>query len=101
ALVSLFKLRGEGACDALVAAADDPSERVREWAAHLLGGIDNDRADETLDRLTDDERSVVRETAVRAREVDSGSFRRQFTGVLDETDRTLPGEDDLNRTPNL
>ncbi|RDZ62448.1 hypothetical protein C5B90_14800 [Haloferax sp. Atlit-12N] len=101
ALVSLFKLRGEGACDALVAAADDPSERVREWAAHLLGGVETDRAAEALSRLADDEQSVVRETAVRAQEVDSGSFRRQFTGVLDETDRTLPGEDDLNRTPNL
>lgn len=101
ALVSLFKLRGEDACDALVVAADDPSERVREWAAHLLGGVETDRAAEALSRLADDEQSVVRETAVRSQAVDSGSFRRQFTGVLDETDRTLPGEDDLNRTPNL
>ncbi len=46
ALVSLFKLRGEDACDALVAAADDPSERVREWAAHLLGGVETNRAAE-------------------------------------------------------
>ena len=101
ALVSLFKLRGEDSLDVLVDAADDPSERVREWVAHLLGGIDDDVATETLQQLADDERSIVRETAVRAIEVDAGSFRRQFTGVLDESDRTLPGEDDLNRTPNL
>ncbi|WP_416841341.1 HEAT repeat domain-containing protein [Haloferax sp. DFSO52] len=101
ALVSLFKLRGEGALDVLVDAADDPSERVREWVAHLLGGIDHELAAETLTELADDDRSIVRETAVRAKDVDAGSFRRQFTGVLDERDRTLPGEDDLNRTPNL
>ncbi len=101
AAVSLFKHRGEGALPVLVEAADDPSERVREWAAHLLGGIDDERAHETLDRLADDDSSIVRETAVRAREVDAGSFRRQFSGTLDESDRTLPGEDDLNRTPNL
>ncbi|NHN49170.1 protein phosphatase [Halostella sp. JP-L12] len=101
AIVSLFKLRGQDALPALVDAADDPSERVREWAAHLLGGVDDERARETLDRLADDESGIVRETAARAQEVDAGSFRRQFTGALDETDRTLPGEDDLNRTPNL
>jgi HEAT repeat protein len=103
ALVSLFKLRGEGALPLLLDAADDPSERVREWAAHLLGGVDDPRAAETLARLADDdaESDVVRRTAARAREVDAGSFRRQFSGALESTDRTLPGEDDLNRTPDL
>lgn len=101
AAVSLFKLRGEEALPALLGIADDPSERVREWAAHLLGGIEDEEAHDTLARLADDESSIVRETAVRARKVDAGSFRRQFSGTLDETDRTLPGEDDLNRTPNL
>ncbi|QIB74348.1 HEAT repeat domain-containing protein [Halogeometricum borinquense] len=102
AAISLFKHRGEDALPELLELADDPSERVREWAAHLLGGIEDDRAHETLDRLAEeDERSVVRETAVRARDVDAGSFRRQFSGALDESDRTLPGEDDLNRTPDL
>jgi HEAT repeat protein len=101
ALVSLFKRRGEDALDVLVAAADDPSERVREWAAHLLGGVDDERAAETLARLTDDDSGVVRTTAERALTVDPGSFRRQFGGPIDETDRTLPGEDELNRTPDL
>ncbi|WP_135807025.1 HEAT repeat domain-containing protein [Halorussus marinus] len=101
AAVSLFKRRGEGALSVLLGLVDDPSERVREWAAHLLGGIDDERAEEALARLADDESDIVRKTAARAREVDAGSFRRQFTGALEETDRTLPGEDDLNRTPNL
>jgi HEAT repeat protein len=103
ALISLFKRRGEDALDELVEAAGDSSERVREWAAHLLGGIDDPQAEATLCRLADDgtESDIVRKTAARAREVDAGSFRRQFSGALDESDRTLPGEDDLNRTPNL
>lgn len=103
ALVSLFKLRGEAALPELLEAAEDPSERVREWAAHLLGGVDDDRAEETLQalRADEDEPDVVRKTAARSLEVDAGSFRRQFSGTLAETDRTLPGEDALNRTPNL
>ena len=101
AAISLFKRRGEGALPVLVDLADDPSERVREWAAHLLGGIDDGRATRTLDRLLSDESDIVRKTAARAKEVDAGSFRRQFSGAIDESDRTLPGEDDLNRTPNL
>jgi HEAT repeat protein len=102
AAISTFKRRGEDALSDLLALTDDPSERVREWAAHLLGGVDADRAHAELERLaTEDESSIVRETAVRARDVDAGSFRRQFSGALDESDRTLPGEDDLNRTPDL
>jgi HEAT repeat protein len=103
ALVSLFKHRGESALPELIAAAEDPSERVREWAAHLLGGVDDDRADETLRAIRADESEpdIVRKTAAKALEVDAGSFRRQFSGTLAETDRTLPGEDALNRTPNL
>jgi HEAT repeat protein len=102
AAISTFKRRGEDALSALLDLTDDPSERVREWVAHLLGGIDADRAHAELERLAaEDESSIVRETAVRARDVDAGSFRRQFSGALDESDRTLPGEDDLNRTPDL
>lgn len=102
AVISLFKLRGEDSLPRLLELTDDPSERVREWAAHLLGGVDDDRARKRLDRLAEeDESDIVRETAARAESVDPGSFRRQFSGTLDETDRTLPGEDDLNRTPDL
>jgi HEAT repeat protein len=102
ALVSLFKHRGEDALDPLVDATDDPSERVREWAAHLLGGVDDPAATAALERLESaDDSGVVRKTAARSLDVDAGSFRRQFGGALDRTDRTLPGEDDLNRTPDL
>jgi HEAT repeat protein len=103
ALVSLFKHRGEDALPDLLDATEDPSERVREWAAHLLGGVDDETAEETLRTLStdEDEPDIVRKTAARALDVDAGSFRRQFTGTLAESDRTLPGEDALNRTPNL
>ncbi|WP_254546346.1 HEAT repeat domain-containing protein [Halomarina pelagica] len=102
ATISLFKLRGEGALDVLLERADDPSERVREWAVHLLGGVDDDRARVTLDAAAEsDESDLVRATAARALEVDPGSFRRQFSGALDEEDTVLPGEDALNRRPDL
>lgn len=103
ALISLFKRRGEGALDCLLTLADDPSERVREWVAHLLGGVDDPRAEAALDRYLRDETeaTVVRQTAARALEADPGRFRRQFTGALDTGSRPLPGEDTLNRNPDL
>ena len=103
ALVSVFKRRGEAALDPLLDAVDDESERVREWAAHLLAGVDDDRAREALARLASDETEpqVVRSTAARALEADPGRFRRQFSGALDRGDTTLPGEDQLNRQPDL
>jgi HEAT repeat protein len=102
ALVSLFKLRGEDALPVLLDAADDESERVREWATHLLGGVDDERAESALQEAAEtDESGIVRKTAERSLSVDAGSFRRQFSGALEETDRTLPGEDALNRTPDL
>ncbi|WP_267643795.1 HEAT repeat domain-containing protein [Haloarchaeobius amylolyticus] len=102
AAISLFKLRGEGAKDLLLAQTDDPSERVREWAAHLLAGVDDDVARERLRELADDDDSdIVRRTAARAHDADPGAFRRQFSGTLDEVDTTLPGEDRLNRRPDL
>jgi HEAT repeat protein len=103
AAISLFKLRGEAALDPLLDLADDPSERVREWAAHLLAGIDDERAETALQELASDdsEPEIVRSTAARALEADPGAFRRQFTGALDPGDRKLPGEDRLNRRPDL
>jgi len=103
ALVSVFKRRGEDALEPLLAAVDDESERVREWAVHLLAGVDDDRAREVLQEVADDESEprIVRGTAARALEADPGRFRRQFTGALDRGDTTLPGEDHLNRQPDL
>jgi HEAT repeat protein len=101
AAISLFKLRGEAMADLLLEQSRDDSERVREWAAHMLGGVDEDRARERLRELTDDPATVVRQTAERALEADPDRFRRQFGGALENDSRLLPGEDRLNRMPDL
>jgi HEAT repeat protein len=101
AAISLFKLRGEAMADVLLEQSRDDSERVREWAAHMLGGVDEDRARERLRALTDDPATVVRQTAERALEADPSRFRRQFGGALENDSRLLPGEDRLNRMPDL
>lgn len=102
ALISLFKLRGEDAYEDLLTALDDPSERVREWAAHMLAGVDDDGAREALKRIsTTDESGVVRTTAANALQEDPARFRRSFRGALADRDVMLPGEDLLNRQPDL
>jgi HEAT repeat protein len=102
ALISLFKLRGEGAAEELLAHCDDDSERVREWAAHLLAGVESDAATERLRALAaEDDSQIVRSTATTALQTDARAFRRGFSGAIDEQERTLPGEDALNRTPDL
>ncbi|MFT4922377.1 MAG: HEAT repeat protein [Haloarculaceae archaeon] len=101
--VSLFKLRGEETLDVLLEQSHADSERLREWAAHLLAGIDDDRAETRLYELADDESEpqVVRSTAARSLEADSGKFRRQFTGGTENDSADLPGESRLNRRPDL
>lgn len=102
ALISLFKVRGEDLLDDAIEMATDPSERVREWAAHVLGGIDDERARRTLEGMaTSDDSDIVALTARHARSVDPDRFRRRFTGAMEEGDTLLPGEDLLNRQPNL
>ena len=102
AMISLFKLRGEDSLSILLDGADDDSERVREWAVHMLGGVDDDRAREALERtVRTADSEVVRATAARALSIDPDRFRRNFTGALDRGPVTLPGEDLLNRQPDL
>jgi HEAT repeat protein len=103
AAVSLFKLRGEGTLELLLEQSEAESERLREWAAHLLAGVDDDRADERLRELAadDSEPQVVRSTAARSLEADPGKFRRQFTGGTENDTADRPGESRLNRRPNL
>lgn len=101
AAISTFKHRGEGAIDVLLEQIEDPSDRVREWAAHMLGGVDDGRARAALQEALDDENRIVRATAERALDVDPDRFRRRFTGGLDEKETTLRGEDPLNRQPDL
>jgi len=103
AAVSLFKLRGADTLEILLDQSEAESERLREWAAHLLAGIDDDRAERRLRELAADESEpkVVRSTAARSLEADSGKFRRQFTGGTENDSASLPGESRLNRRPNL
>jgi HEAT repeat protein len=103
AAVSLFKLRGEDTLDVLLEQSRADSERLREWAAHLMAGIDDERADARLRELAGDESEpeVVRSTAARSLEADPGRFRRQFTGGTENDSSDLPGESRLNRRPNL
>ena len=103
AAVSLFKLRGEDTLDILLEQSYDDSERLREWAAHLLAGIDDERAERRLHEIADDdsEPQVVRSTAARSLEADPGPFRRKFTGGTEDDSADLPGESRLNRRPDL
>lgn len=102
AAISLFKLRGTDLADTLLELSADDSERVREWAAHLLGGVDSAAATERLERLAaEDPSDVVRRTAENAIETDPGSFRRQFGGAIDATVPEASKDDTLNRRPDL
>lgn len=103
AAVSLFKRRGEAMLDTLLEQTRDESERVREWAAHLLAGVDDERASQRLHDLAaaEDEPKVVRSTAARSIEADPGKFRRQFTGGTENDAPDNPGESRLNRRPDL
>ncbi|MDS0261225.1 HEAT repeat domain-containing protein [Haloarcula sp. S1CR25-12] len=101
AAISLFKVRGEAMAETLLELSRADSERLREWAAHMLGGVDSDRARDRLRELTDDPATVVRQTAEHALDTDPARFRRQFGGALETDSRLLPGEDRLNRIPDL
>ncbi|WP_280585886.1 HEAT repeat domain-containing protein [Halorubrum sp. Boch-26] len=103
AMVSLFKLRGEALCPVLLELSHADSERLREWAVHLLAGVDAERAAARLDAVANDETQskVVRSTAVRALDADPGKFRRQFSGGTENDSADLPGESTLNRRPDL
>lgn len=103
AAISLFKIRGEDTLGLLLDLSRDESERAREWAAHLLAGVDDERADERLTEIAADESEpkVVRSTAARSLEANPGKFRRQFTGGIENDSADLPGESRLNRRPDL
>jgi HEAT repeat protein len=103
AAVSLFKLRGAETLELLLDQSRADSERLREWAAHLLAGVDDERAEERLRELAADESEprVVRSTAARSLDADPGKFRRQFTGGTENDSADRPGESRLNRRPDL
>lgn len=110
AMISLYKLRGSGALATLLSGLDDPGERVREWAAELLGGIDDDRARRALsETAAADDSAIVRATAERALGHEVGAppeGRRTNSGGANH--RQTPanpgggtGADDLNEPPDL
>lgn len=103
AAVSLFKLRGTDTGKILLTQTHDESERVREWAAHLLAGIPGERAETRLREIANDdsEPKVVRSTAARSLEADPGAFRRQFTGGTEGTTGEDPTKSRLNKKPDL
>ncbi|WP_242437230.1 HEAT repeat domain-containing protein, partial [Halorubrum lacusprofundi] len=102
AMVSLFKLRGEALFSVLLELSHADSERLREWAVHLLAGVDDERATSRLDAVANDETQskVVRSTAVRALDADPGKFPRQFSGGPDNDSAALPAASTPNPRPH-
>lgn len=94
AAIALFKRRGDSMVEVLLEQVTDPSNRVREWAAQLLGEVDDERAREALSRLArEDDHDIVRATARRALE--------DGTSVAGLDEGGSVGDDPLNETPDL
>lgn len=91
--------RRRDAVEELLALLDDPSDRVREWAARLLGPhADDERVAAALARTArDDPVDLVRAAAGRALELDGAALGRVVDG---DFDWDAPS-DVLNRRPDL
>lgn len=108
AMISTYRARGDDALDALLSGLGDPDERVREYAAELLGGLDDDRARRALAAVAaEDESALVRATADRALGGAGTPARGRGRSPGTNRGRTSvpPGDDvdgdDLNRSPDL
>lgn len=67
ALISLHHVQGADCRPELEAALDDESDRVREWAVTLLGGLDDPDAKALVaDHLETEDSQIVREAGVHA-----------------------------------
>lgn len=78
-------------------ALSDPSDRVREWAAKLLGEVDGDDVRTALaEAAAADESDVVRDAAARALDGDGDAP----AGSFDEVASAADGLDVLNRPPD-
>lgn len=94
AAIALFKRRGDAMVEVLIEQAADSSDRVREWAAQLLGEVDDERTRKELERLArEDDHDIVRTTARRALDGETS------VSGLDEGESV--GDDPLNETPDL
>ncbi|WP_254767399.1 HEAT repeat domain-containing protein [Salinilacihabitans rarus] len=110
AMISVYRARPEDAIDTLLSGLDDPAERVREYAAELLGGLDDDRARRALATVAaEDESALVRATADRALggagTPAPGGHGGRSPGTNRDRTSVPPGDDvdgdDLNRSPDL
>lgn len=102
ALISLTRIRGEGTRDELVAALSDPDDRVREWAAKLLGAHDDDPTVEAaLERVLADpeEVDVVKTTAARS----LGARGEDVESLVDErsSGTQMAGDHMLDQVPDV
>ncbi len=101
ALISLFRVRGAAMRDDLLSALSDPSDRVREWAAKLLGTLaaDDDEARAALaEAARSDESDVVREAAANA--LDGTDAGDAAADSFDDVSSAADGLDVLNRPPD-
>lgn len=100
ALISLTRIRGEDARDDLIAAVDDPDDRVREWATKLLGTFDDDPAVEaTLEAVleNDEEVDIVKQTAARS----LGARGEDVDSLVESSGGTeMAGDHMLNQVPD-
>lgn len=99
AAIALFRTRD--AVDELLALLDDPSDRVREWAARLLGSYsDDDRVAAALARTArDDPVDIVRAAAGRALELEDAALRQAVEGRRGAGTREPSNV--LNRQPDV
>lgn len=100
ALISLTRVRGNDARDALIDAVDDENDRVREWATKLLGAFDDDPGVESVlrDVLEDeDEMDIVKQTAARS----LGARGEDVESLVESSGGTeMAGDHMLNQVPD-
>ena len=68
ALVSIWKRRGADAREIVLGFVDDESDRVREWVATMLAGVEDERAERALRTLAEDRCDIVATAAMQALE---------------------------------
>ncbi|MFB6114196.1 MAG: HEAT repeat domain-containing protein [Halodesulfurarchaeum sp.] len=100
ALIALTRTREGEARETVIGALEDPDDRVREWAATLLGTLDDDpRVEEALRSIvtSPDEVDVVKEAAARS----LGAEGEDVDALLDSPTDTRPVDEHfLNRMPD-
>ncbi|MFB6132832.1 MAG: HEAT repeat domain-containing protein [Halanaeroarchaeum sp.] len=100
ALISLTRVRGTDARDALLDAVADDDDRVREWAVKLLGTFDDDPdVESTLKGVLEDENEmdIVKQTAARS----LGARGEDVESLVEASGGTeMAGDHMLNQVPD-